>query len=108
VTVTHNKLVRDRIPEIIAATGRRPVVRELDGAAVREALGAKLTEEAEELRLATAEDVPGELADLLEVVRALAAEYDVAWEQVCAAAERKRVERGGFDKRLFLVEVADA
>jgi hypothetical protein len=42
------------------------------------------------------------------VVRALAAESDVAWDQVCAAADQKRVERGGFDKRLFLIEVADA
>ena len=106
MTVTHNKLVRDRIPEIIAATGRRPVVRELDAAAVRDALRAKLAEEAEELRLAPDDDVPGELADLLEVVRALATEYGVSWDQVCAAADEKRVERGGFDQRLFLVEVA--
>jgi predicted house-cleaning noncanonical NTP pyrophosphatase (MazG superfamily) len=105
VTVTYNKLVRDRIPEIIAATGRRPVVRELDADAARDALRAKLVEEAEELRVATADDVAGELADLLEVVRALASEYGVSWDQVSASADQKRGERGGFEQRLFLVEV---
>lgn len=108
MTVQHHKLVRDRIPEIIAASGRVPVVRRLDPVEARSALLAKLAEEAEELRGAEAPDVPGELADLLEVVRALAMEYDVPWEQLVAVADEKAEQRGPFQQRLFLVEVSDA
>jgi predicted house-cleaning noncanonical NTP pyrophosphatase (MazG superfamily) len=43
------KLVRDRIPEIIQSEGRRPVTRMLDEAGYREALLAKLIEEAQEV-----------------------------------------------------------
>jgi hypothetical protein len=43
-----------------------------------------------------------ELADVLEVLRALAAAHGVSWEDVVAEAARKRDERGGFDQRIFL------
>ena len=65
------KLARDRIPEIIKSEGHRPVTRVLDEASYRQALLAKLIEEAREASHATADDLPGELADVLEVLRAL-------------------------------------
>jgi predicted house-cleaning noncanonical NTP pyrophosphatase (MazG superfamily) len=43
-----------------------------------------------------------ELADVLEVLRALAAAHGMSWEDVVAEAVRKRGERGGFDERIFL------
>jgi len=46
--VDHNKLVRDQIPAIITASGRHPVTRVLDDASYRDALLAKLVEEAGE------------------------------------------------------------
>jgi predicted house-cleaning noncanonical NTP pyrophosphatase (MazG superfamily) len=104
VTV-HRKLVRDRIPEIIRAEGRRPVVEVLPPEERRAALLAKLVEEAAEADEAATEDLAEELADVLEVVRALAAELGLSLDDVTAAADRKRVERGGFDDGLFLVEV---
>ena len=46
--VDYNKLVRDRIPEIIGSRGDHAVIRVLDEAAYRDALLAKLVEEAQE------------------------------------------------------------
>ena len=99
------KLVRDRIPEIIQADGRHPVTRALDDAAYRAALLSKLVEEAREAGDATPADLPGELADVLEVLRALTATAGISWTQLLALADDKRSQRGGFTKRIFLESV---
>jgi predicted house-cleaning noncanonical NTP pyrophosphatase (MazG superfamily) len=101
----HRKLVRDRIPAIIRSDGRRPVVQVLAPGQRRAALFAKLLEEADEAVRADAHDVLEELADVLEVLRALAAELGLSMADVTAVADHKRAERGGFDGGLFLVEV---
>jgi len=49
-----------------------------------------------------------ELADLLEVVRALAAEHGVDWDEVLTAADDKKQDRGGFAGRLFLTGVEES
>jgi hypothetical protein len=49
-----------------------------------------------------------ELADVLEVLQALAAAHGMSWEGVVAEATRKRGERGGFDQRIFLEYVEQA
>lgn len=67
--ITHLKLVRDRIAEIIEASGKTCVTRTLDDAAYLAALDQKLTEELAEYQQATS---AGELADLLEVMMAVA------------------------------------
>ncbi len=100
--VAHNKLVRDHIPGIIAAAGRQPVTRILDQAGYQAALRTKLVEEAREAQEAPDGQLPSELADVLEVLRALAAAYDISWGDVVSEAERKRAERGGFGDRVFL------
>ncbi|MEU4836003.1 nucleoside triphosphate pyrophosphohydrolase, partial [Streptosporangium sp. NPDC023615] len=104
-TVTYGKLVRDRIPEIIEAAGRTARVRVLAEAELIPALTAKLAEEAEELRRAEPDDRLGELADVYEVLAALAGTLGFSEEQVREAARHKRAERGGFDRRLWLDEV---
>jgi predicted house-cleaning noncanonical NTP pyrophosphatase (MazG superfamily) len=103
--VVYRKLVRDRIPEIIQLQGRRPVTRVLDDAGYREALLAKLVEEAREANHATADDLPGELADVLEVLRALTMTAGMSWPQLLALAEDKRSRRGGYRRRIFLESV---
>jgi predicted house-cleaning noncanonical NTP pyrophosphatase (MazG superfamily) len=103
--VDYHKLVRDGIPVIIEAGGGQPVTRVLDQAGYRTALRAKLVEEAEEARAAPGEQLRTELADVLEVLRALAAAHSVSWADVVAEAARKRDERGGFDRRIFLEHV---
>ena len=97
----HNKLVRDRIPEIIAKYGERPVTRILDDARYKQELKRKLHEEVNEF------DQSGsakELTDILEVVYALAASDGVNQEQLETMRRGKRKERGGFGRRIFLVE----
>jgi predicted house-cleaning noncanonical NTP pyrophosphatase (MazG superfamily) len=103
--IPRRKLVRDRIPEIIQSEGRRPVTRVLDEASYREALLAKLIEEAQEASYATADGLPGELADVLEVLRALTMTVGMSWAQLLALADDKRSQRGGFGRRIFLESV---
>jgi predicted house-cleaning noncanonical NTP pyrophosphatase (MazG superfamily) len=103
--VIYRKLVRDRIPEIIQAEGRHPVTRVLDDAGYRQALLSKLIEEAREASHATAGDLPGELADVLEVLRTLTITAGISWPQLLALAEDKRSRRGGFGRRIFLESV---
>ena len=98
----YHKLVRDGIPRIIEAGGGQPVTRVLDQAGYLAALRAKLVEEAEEAQAAPDGQLRSELADVLEVLRALAAAHGVSWADVVAEAARKRDERGGFDERIFL------
>jgi len=102
---TFGKLVRDKIPDIIRAEGRTPVVEVLAEAQRRPALLAKLLEEAAEAAAATDDGLPEELADVLEVVRALAAELGLSLGRILALADDKREQRGGFDQGLFLVRV---
>lgn len=99
------KLVRDRIPEIIQADGRRPVVEVLSAERRHQALHDKLVEEAAEAGAAAPDDLAEELADVLEVLRALAADLGLSLDDVTAAADHKRAQRDGFDDGLLLVEV---
>jgi predicted house-cleaning noncanonical NTP pyrophosphatase (MazG superfamily) len=100
------KLVRDRIPEIIRANAEVPVVRTLTAREYHEALRDKLHEECEEARSATLTELPDELADVLEVLQAMATSADVAWDEVLAVQQAKREERGGFNERLWLEGLA--
>lgn len=101
---TFAKLVRDEIPAHIEQQGEHVALAHLLPGDARAALIGKLFEEALELRSATSPgEVTAELADLLEVLRALAATTGVAWDDVTAAADAKRHSRGGFAKGLVLL-----
>jgi len=100
--VTYNKLVRDRIPEIIEVDGHHPVTRVLDRQDYRAALLAKLVEEAHEAKDAPADELRGELADIWEVLQALLGTLRLTCQELEALAAAKRTERGGFDRRIFL------
>ena len=80
--VPYQKLVRDRVPEIVQSHGAHPVTRVLDKENYRQALLAKLLEEAHEAVAAHPAELPGELADVLDVVRALAAVHGLTWDQL--------------------------
>ena len=99
----HHKLVRDLIPDIIRADGRTPVVEVLPPAQRRPALLAKLLEEAAEAAAASDDQLEEELADVMEVVRALASHLGLSFGQVMQLADDKRASRGGFDAGLLLV-----
>ncbi len=105
--VDYNKLVRDQIPEIIAASGRHPATRVLDDVSYREALLAKLVEEAREAADAAPGEVLSELADITEVIMALTASLGSSWEHLLDVAARKRAQRGGFKNKIVLEHVDD-
>jgi predicted house-cleaning noncanonical NTP pyrophosphatase (MazG superfamily) len=103
----YEKLVRDRIPEIIQRAGKTPVWRELRDEEFRRALKAKALEEAQELFDAADDELLSELADLEEVVEAILTAYGSSREELEAAREKKNEERGAFTRRLFLESVSD-
>lgn len=96
------KLVRDKIPDIIRAEGREPDVRRLDDLEYVRELHTKLLEEAAELAGATGDQVVEELADVLEVVQAIARSSGISMDQVSEVAVRKRASRGAFDDGWYL------
>ena len=98
--VIYNKLVRDRIPEIIEANGERPHIRILEQEEYLRHLEAKLDEEVGEYhRDKNAE----ELADILEVVFALAEANGCSRAELMEVYQKKHDARGGFGKRIFLI-----
>ena len=100
----HNKLVRDRIPEIIEASGKTCVTEVLSQDAYIQALDAKLNEELAEYQESKSLE---ELADLLEVMGAVVKARGYTWDDLTRVRKEKRAQRGGFDKRLFLKEVIE-
>ena len=100
---TYNKLVRDRIPDIIQASGHACEVVTMPEAEYRQALLKKLLEEAREVEQADSDHIVTELADLYEVVDAILLAHGIDPASVRAEQQRRRVERGGFEKRLRLV-----
>lgn len=100
--VTYNKLIRDRVPEVIQADGRHAVTRILDSHDYQSALLAKLVEEAKEAEAASPDTLPAELADIFEVLQALVPMLAMSWQDLMELASAKRRQRGGFTRRLFL------
>lgn len=95
-----NKLVRDKIPQIIADQGQKPNVRILDDAEYTQCLERKLDEETAEYH---ADKNLAELADILEVVFALAENLGHSKDDLMEAYREKHDKRGGFSDRIFLI-----
>lgn len=98
----YDKLVRDRIPEIIEGKGSHAVVEVLDESAFKRYLDEKLLEE---LREYQEDGSVGELADLVEVVYAILDSKGVSVEEFERIRVSKAEERGGFRKKFLLKEV---
>ena len=101
MTKTYNKLVRDRIPEIIEASGECCKTRILSDEAYLKMLDAKLDEELTEYHK---DQTIEELADLLEVIRAAATARGYTLEELEAVRAEKAEKRGGFEKKILLIE----
>ena len=104
MTIIHNKLGRDRIPEIIEGSGKTCVTRLLPQEEYLAALDAKLTEELAEYQ---ADKSMEELADRLEVMMAVAEARGHSFAEVEAIRRAKAEKRGGFRERIFLESVTD-
>lgn len=100
---TYNKLVRDFIPEIIAADGRQCATEIMNDEEFRQALLAKLIEEANEIANAESSDMVTEIADLYEVIDALLIAFNLDKVAVLATQKKRCEERGGFEKRIKLL-----
>lgn len=99
----YNKLVRDKIPEIIAGNGQTARTRILSEAEYRTELINKLGEEYKEFL----QDYSlQELADLQEVIYALADNIS-SREALERVRLQKLAERGGFSERIFLESVSE-
>ena len=100
----YNKLVRDRIPEIIETSGNTCVTEILSDEDYLRMLDAKLDEELAEYHK---DQNIEELADLLEVIRACAEARGYTLEQLEQVRAEKAAERGEFTKKILLKEVID-
>lgn len=94
------KLVRDRIPQIIREDGAEPVTYTAGPDEYRARLRDKLREEVDEFLTADDTKAPEELADVLEVVYALAADLGIDADQLEKIRAAKATERGGFADRI--------
>lgn len=102
---TYNKLVRDRIPEIIQDEGRICGTDTMLDQAFAQALRDKLVEEAQEVRAAAPDNLLTEIADLYEVIDTLLNLHQIDADSVIAEQKQRRIERGGFERRLRLLWV---
>ena len=132
----YNKLVRDNIPNIIQLNGEMPVTRILEDDVYRMELEKKLNEEYYEVLEASGDDrikkiknefvntlipqsyrgksdyqinmkIAGKLADMLEIISALAKLENKTLQDVIDCSERKKEKRGAFEKKIFLEKVIE-
>ena len=98
----YHKLVRDKIPAIIEKNGEVPITKVLSEENYLIELEKKLTEELNEVLASRGSDRLEELADLLEVMIALAKMDNKNLEDIIDKRNEKRAKRGGFDQRIYL------
>ena len=99
MTKVYNKLVRDRIPEIIESDGTPYSTEILPDDRYLQMLDAKLNEELAEYQESKSLE---ELADLLEVMRAVVKARGWTWEQLEQVRQEKAAKRGGFEQKILL------
>lgn len=96
--VIQGKLVRDKIPQIILADGKKPLIRVLDEEEYLKELDRKLNEEVAEYQ---ADKSVEEMADVLEVLFAICEARGHSVEELMELRKTKREQRGGFKRRIF-------
>ena len=104
----YNKLVRDNIPQVIEKSKKEYSTRILSKEEYMVEVKKKMDEEFEEYQQATSnEEAVEELADILELVHAAAKMHGATIEQLEEVRRAKAEKRGGFEQRIFLIEVED-
>ena len=98
------KLVRDRIPQIIKESGKSCAYHEADYFELESRLYSKMTEELNEF---IEEPSIEEAADMYEVLLTICWLHKISLEELTAAAQKKKIHRGGFAKGFILEEVID-
>jgi superfamily II DNA or RNA helicase/predicted house-cleaning noncanonical NTP pyrophosphatase (MazG superfamily)/HKD family nuclease len=107
--IIYQKLVRDRIPEIIRSHGKTPQTRILEQSEFKDAVGAKLLEETYELYSEWKKGDSGailkESADVLEILLTALREHGLTLDDLLAMRHNRALERGGFSEKIFLEHV---
>lgn len=98
----YNKLVRDKIPEIITKNNEKPITRILDDKEYLEELNKKLIEEVNEY---TQSGDILEIADIEEVIKAIIKIKGYNQEEFEKMRIDKVNKRGAFDEKIFLEKV---
>ena len=97
-----NKLVRDKIPEIIQKSGGIPVIETASDENYRKLLHHKLREEVEEY--IESKEIE-EVADILEIIYALADQHNISIDELEKIRNDKVKKNGAFKKKIVLIEV---
>ena len=92
------KLVRDKIPQIIIADGRTPIVRTLSDEEYLSELDRKLNEEVADYQ---ADKSLEEIADVLEVLLAICEARGHSVDELMEVRDKKREKRGGFRDKMY-------
>jgi len=104
----YNKLVRDKIPEIIKSSGKEFRTKLLNEGEYIKELKTKLNEETTEyIEAKTDEQALEELADVLEIIHSMAVVHGSNFEEVEGIRKAKHLKRGGFQEKIFLIDVED-
>ena len=102
-----NKLIRDKLPLIISQGGIDVIYKNLNGDELLEKLKEKLNEEVKEVVLSNSkEQTIEELADLLEVIQALAKTINIDLQVIEEVRRIKYEKRGGFEEGVFVDKVS--
>ncbi len=101
--IVYNKLIRDKIVDIIEKDGKKAIVSTLNDEQYKIELLKKLLEEANEVaNSSNSNEMLEELADVLEVIRYLAKINGKELNDIVTIADKKKEKRGGFDDKVFL------
>ena len=93
------KLVRDKIPEIMEKSGKKPIIHIAEDNEYWSRLKIKLMEESEEFIKNSNQE---ELADILEVINAICDYKKFSLEDIEKLRIKKSEERGGFKNKIIL------
>lgn len=106
--IEYNKLIRDKVPQVIEANGAKPKTRILSMKEYERVLREKLVEEAREVGGAqTEEALLKELADVAEVLATLQNVHGISDQVLMQARDDKNEKRGAFAERIFLESVEE-
>ncbi len=101
-TFKFSKLVRDKIVDHQLASGAQPQYHVLSDADHKQALVAKIIEEAAEITAAPAEEIAAEIADVQQAIDDLKEKYGLTDDDIKTAQAAKNDKNGAFKKGLYI------
>lgn len=102
--IYYNKLVRDKIPEIIKSKDAKAKFRKLTSKQFKKYLLLKVEEEASALQtIKSKKEITNELADIIEVIEVIKKFTKISEKEIKIERKKNMDKKGGFNKRLFLI-----